>query len=155
MDMKNKIVKFFRWLFQLEPVTNVEDAFVGTTAELLSSFQAETMHLSSNPEVEAPVYWVPDAPEEDLWLNQECIKLALEMEKAASVSKVFYVDVGSLPKAKAEQHMTDIMARTQGNFGDLWLPRRDGGRTEVQSVQGSVSILKVLETAEMIKKFRK
>lgn len=70
--------------------------------------------------------------------------------------RVFYIDVGGLPKGKAEQYVTDIMnkfknkltydAHTGGvadakkhlsMMEDFWLPRRDGGKgTEITTLPG-------------------
>ena len=70
--------------------------------------------------------------------------------------RIFYVDVGNLPKIKAEQYMRDIMQRYKNkivydaNTGevrddrkfasileDFWLPRREGGRgTEISTLPG-------------------
>ena len=75
--------------------------------------------------------------------------------------RVFYVDVGNLPKAKAEQYLHDMMARhknkviydpTSGEIRDdrkmmtmtedYWFPRRDGNKsTEVDTLQGGASLL--------------
>ena len=75
--------------------------------------------------------------------------------------RVFYVDVGNLPKAKAEQYLHDMMARhknkviydpTTGDIRDdrkmmtmtedYWFPRREGNRsTEVTTLQGGASLL--------------
>jgi hypothetical protein len=74
--------------------------------------------------------------------------------------RVFYVDVGNLPKAKAEQYLADMMARhknkltynsTTGEFGDqrrfmtmtedFWFPRREGNRaTEIDTLTGGASL---------------
>ena len=65
--------------------------------------------------------------------------------------RIFYIDVGNLPKVKAEQYLRDVMSRYRNklvydaNTGemrddkkhmsmleDFWLPRREGGRgTEI------------------------
>ncbi len=70
--------------------------------------------------------------------------------------RIFYIDVGNLPKGKAEQYMRDIMARYRNklvydvNTGqikddrkhmamleDFWLPRRESGRgTEITTLPG-------------------
>jgi hypothetical protein len=70
--------------------------------------------------------------------------------------RVFYVDVGNLPKAKAEQYLSDMMNRhknklnynsTTGEVGDqrkfmtmtedFWFPRREGNRaTEIDTLPG-------------------
>jgi hypothetical protein len=70
--------------------------------------------------------------------------------------RIFYIDVGNLPKGKAEEYMKNIMAKYRNklvydaNTGDLrddrkhmsmledfWLPRREGNRsTEISSLPG-------------------
>ncbi len=74
--------------------------------------------------------------------------------------RLFYIDVGNLPKAKAEQYLRDVMARyrTQVSYNpangeindgkkfmsmleDYWLPRREGGRgTEVSTLPGGQNL---------------
>ena len=74
--------------------------------------------------------------------------------------RIFYIDVGNLPKNKAEQHMKDIMSRYRNklvydaNNGqikddrkhmsmleDFWLPRREGGRgTEITTLPGGENL---------------
>lgn len=74
--------------------------------------------------------------------------------------RIFYIDVGSLPKGKAEQYMTDIMNRYRNKMvydaktgtvrddkkymsmlEDFWLPRRDGGKgTEIQTLPGAQNL---------------
>ena len=68
--------------------------------------------------------------------------------------RIFYIDVGNLPKVKAEQYLRDVMMRYRNklvydaNTGeirddkkymamleDFWLPRREGGRgTEISTL---------------------
>src|SRR6056300_1747623 len=68
--------------------------------------------------------------------------------------RMFYIDVGNLPRGKAEQYMKDIMAKYrnklvydaktgetsddrkhQSMLEDFWLPRREGGRgTEITTL---------------------
>lgn len=70
--------------------------------------------------------------------------------------RIFYVDVGNLPKAKAEQYLHDMMARHKNRVTydsatgeivdsrkvmtmteDYWFPRREGNRsTEVETLAG-------------------
>jgi hypothetical protein len=74
--------------------------------------------------------------------------------------RIFYIDVGGLPKAKAEQYLRDVMTRFKNkvvydqNTGevrddrkfmtmleDFWLPRREGGRgTEVTTLPGGQNL---------------
>jgi len=70
--------------------------------------------------------------------------------------RIFYVDVGNLPKGKAEEYMKNIMTKYRNKLvydastgelrddrkhmsmlEDFWLPRREGGRgTEVTTLPG-------------------
>lgn len=74
--------------------------------------------------------------------------------------RIFYIDVGQLPKAKAEQYMQEIMSKYRNkmvydaNTGavrddrrhmsmleDFWLPRRDGGKgTEITTLPGGENL---------------
>jgi len=85
--------------------------------------------------------------------------------------RVFYVDVGQLPKQKAEQYMRDMMSRFRTKLTynqdtgevrderkylsvleDYWLPRREGSRgTEITTLPGAQSLSQI-EDAEYFKK---
>lgn len=74
--------------------------------------------------------------------------------------RVFYIDVGNLPKMKAEQYLKDIMTRFKNKvvydastgevrddrkfmtmLEDYWLPRREGGRgTEITTLPGGQNL---------------
>ena len=74
--------------------------------------------------------------------------------------RIFYIDVGNLPRGKAEQYMKDIMAKYrnklvydaktgeirddrkhQSMLEDFWLPRREGGRgTEISTLSGGENL---------------
>jgi hypothetical protein len=74
--------------------------------------------------------------------------------------RIFYIDVGNLPKIKAEQYLRDVMNRYRNklvydaNTGeirddrkymamleDFWLPRREGGRgTEISTLPGGQNL---------------
>ena len=74
--------------------------------------------------------------------------------------RIFYIDVGNLPKIKAEQYLKDVMNRYRNklvydaNTGeirddrnhmsmleDFWLPRREGGRgTEISTLPGGSNL---------------
>ena len=74
--------------------------------------------------------------------------------------RIFYIDVGNLPKIKAEQYLRDVMMRYRNklvydaNTGeirddkkymsmmeDFWLPRREGGRgTEITTLPGGQNL---------------
>jgi Bacteriophage T4-like portal protein (Gp20) len=132
--------------------------FKGTTAELLSSVQ----QLKEEVPVEAPVEQeacsMSRYKEDSVWLNIEFLKMALEIEASKNQKMVFYVDVGNLPKKKAEEYVQDLMTQHKEKVGnkesDYWLPRREGGRgTELNSLPGRVTLDAVLETAQKLKDF--
>ncbi len=74
--------------------------------------------------------------------------------------RIFYIDVGNLPKLKAEQYLRDIMVKYKNklvydaNTGevrddrkflsmmeDFWLPRREGGKgTEIDTLPGGQNL---------------
>ena len=74
--------------------------------------------------------------------------------------RIFYIDVGNLPKIKAEQYLKDIMTRYKNKMvydaqtgelrddrkhmsmlEDYWLPRREGGRgTEITTLPGGENL---------------
>jgi len=85
--------------------------------------------------------------------------------------RIFYIDVGNLPKVKAEQYLRDVMARYRNKLvydsatgeirddkkhmsmlEDFWLPRREGGRgTEISTLPGGQN-LGELKDVEYFKK---
>ena len=74
--------------------------------------------------------------------------------------RIFYIDVGNLPKVKAEQYLRDVMMRYRNKLvydaatgevrddrkfmsmmEDFWLPRREGGRgTEITTLPGGQNL---------------
>ncbi len=74
--------------------------------------------------------------------------------------RIFYIDVGNLPKVKAEQYLREVMSRYRNKLTydaasgevrddkkymsmmeDFWLPRREGGRgTEITTLPGGQNL---------------
>ena len=74
--------------------------------------------------------------------------------------RIFYIDVGNLPKGKAEEYLRNIMAKYRNKMvydaetgdmkddkkhmsmlEDFWLPRREGGRgTEISTLPGGENL---------------
>jgi len=89
--------------------------------------------------------------------------------------RIFYIDVGNLPRGKAEAYMTDIMAKyrnklvydaTTGEIKDdrkhmsmledFWLPRREGGRgTEISTLPGGENLGQIDDIVYMQKNLYK
>jgi len=86
--------------------------------------------------------------------------------------RIFYIDVGSLPKNKSEQYLREIMQRyrnklvydtTTGELRDekrhmsmledFWMPRREGGKgTEVQTLPGGQNLGELQDVDYFLKK---
>ena len=86
--------------------------------------------------------------------------------------RIFYIDVGNLPKVKAEQYLRDVMMRYRNklvydaNTGeirddkkfmsmmeDFWLPRREGGRgTEISTLPGGQNLGEITDIQYFQKK---
>jgi len=89
--------------------------------------------------------------------------------------RIFYIDVGNLPKIKAEQYLREIMQkyknklvydattgeirddrRFQTMLEDFWLPRREGGRgTEITTLQGGQNLGEIEDVLYFQKKLYK
>ena len=89
--------------------------------------------------------------------------------------RIFYIDVGSLPKMKAEQYVKDMMTRhknrlvydaTTGDvrddrkfmtmMEDYWLPRREGGRgTEISTLPSGQNLGELSDVRYFEKKLYK
>jgi len=86
--------------------------------------------------------------------------------------RIFYIDVGNLPKVKAEQYLRDVMMRYRNKLvydastgeirddkkfmsmlEDFWLPRREGGRgTEITTLPGGQNLGEITDIEYFKKK---
>ncbi len=89
--------------------------------------------------------------------------------------RIFYIDVGNLPKVKAEQYLRDVMMRYRNKLvydaatgevrddkkymamlEDFWLPRREGGRgTEISTLPGGQNLGEITDIEYFKKKLFK
>jgi len=89
--------------------------------------------------------------------------------------RIFYIDVGNLPKVKAEQYLRNIMAQYKNKMvydsatgevrddrkhmsmlEDFWLPRREGGRgTEITTLPGGTNLGEIEDIIYFKKKLYK
>ena len=89
--------------------------------------------------------------------------------------RIFYIDVGNLPKIKAEQYLKDIMNKYRNKLvydaqtgeirddrkhmtmlEDFWLPRREGGRgTEITTLPGGQNLGEMEDVSYFLRKFYK
>lgn len=88
----------------------------------------------------------------------------------APLKRIFYIDVGMLNKAKAEQYVEEIMTKYRNKIvydaatgevkddrkhssmlEDIWMPRRDGNKgTEITTLEGSQSLI----TSDLLEYFK-
>jgi len=86
--------------------------------------------------------------------------------------RIFYIDVGNLPKQKAEQYMKDLMVRYRNKLSydpktgavkddynhnsmleDFWIPRRDGNKgTEITTLDGGQNLGQLEDIDYLLKK---
>ena len=89
--------------------------------------------------------------------------------------RIFYIDVGNLPKVKAEQYLREVMSRYRNKLvydastgeirddkkfmsmlEDFWLPRREGGRgTEITTLPGAQNLGELKDVEYFLKKLYK
>jgi Bacteriophage T4-like portal protein (Gp20) len=89
--------------------------------------------------------------------------------------KIFYIDVGNLPKMKAEQYLRDMMVRYKNKvvydastgevrddrkfmtmLEDYWLPRREGNRgTQIETLPGGQNLGEMTDVEYFLKKLYK
>lgn len=82
--------------------------------------------------------------------------------------RIFYIDVGNLPKIKAEQYLREMMNKHKNKLAydastgeirddrkfmtmleDYWLPRREGNRgTQIEVLAGGTQLSQLLESVE-------
>ena len=85
--------------------------------------------------------------------------------------RIFYIDVGNLPKIKAEQYLKEVMSRYRNKLvydastgevrddkkymsmlEDFWLPRREGGRgTEITTLPGGQNLGELTDVGNLPK----
>jgi len=88
--------------------------------------------------------------------------------------RAFYIDVGKMPKAKAEQHIQNLANKyrntkiyntstgeietaklTLAAVEDFWLPRREGKGTEIETLQGGQALGETDDIVYFLKKLYK
>jgi hypothetical protein len=168
----------------VQMVKDIEEFYVYTNTDKDSFIMTgpQGLHLSTDSVVYVPSGLVDLNTKRVLGYLHKAIRplnMLRQMEDALLVyriarapeRRVFYVDVGQLPKQKAEQYMRDMMSRFRTRLiynqdtgevrderkfmsvlEDYWLPRREGSRgTEITTLPGAQSLSQI-EDAEYFKK---
>jgi hypothetical protein len=162
-----------------------ESGFGQQNSNVLSSASIQTQGIKLSPDsvIYVPSGYMDGNNQQVLSYLNKAIRSAnqLRMLEDATViymiarapeRRIFYVDVGNLPKMKAEQYLKDIMNRYRNKMvydaqtgvvkddkkymsmlEDFWMPRRDGGKgTEITTLPGATNMQGMLENVEYFKK---
>ena len=166
-------------------VKNVEEFFVYTNLDKDSPYQTSSSGLKIAPDSIAYAHsgQVDGTSKRVIGYLHKAIRplnMLRQIEDAVVIYRVsraperriFYIDVGNLPKQKAEQYLRDIMNRyrnkltydaTTGEIKDdrnhlhmledYWLPRREGGRgTEISTLDGGQNLGEMEDVNYLLRK---
>ena len=155
----------------LDMVTGVSDFFLYNDKGLNSGAMSEGLKISDDSITYVPSGLIDQNKGTVLSHLQKAIKPVNQLRmiedsiviyriSRAPERRIFYIDVGNLPKIKAEQYLKDVMNRYRNKLvydsstgeirddrnhmsmlEDFWLPRREGGRgTEITTLQGGQNL---------------
>lgn len=170
---------------QVAVVKNIQEFYLYTNLDKQSSFQTAQSGLKIAPDSICYVHSgiIDSGTKRVVGYLQKAIRplnMLRQTEDATVVyrisrapeRRIFYIDVGNLPKQKAEQYLKDIMNRYQNKLvydastgeikddrkhmnmlEDYWLPRREGGRgTEIQTLDGGQNLGEMEDVDYFLKK---
>ena len=170
---------------QVAIVNKVEEFYLYTNLDKQSSFQTAQSGLKIAPDSICYVHSgiIDSGTKRVVGYLQKAIRplnMLRQTEDATVIyrisrapeRRIFYIDVGNLPKQKAEQYLKDIMNRYQNKLvydastgeikddrkhmnmlEDYWLPRREGGRgTEIQTLDGGQNLGEMEDVDYFLKK---
>jgi|14BtaG_2_1085337.scaffolds.fasta_scaffold00165_14 hypothetical protein len=154
-------------------VTDIEEFFVYTDTDRNSQFSTTSAGVKITKDSIAYVHSgiVDTTTKKVVGYLQKAIRpvnMLRQIEDAVVIyrisrapeRRIFYIDVGNLPKQKAEQYVKELMNRYRNKLTynqatgevrddrnhlhmleDYWLPRREGGRgTEISTLQGGQNL---------------
>ena len=154
-------------------VTKVDEFFVYTDTDKNSQYSTTSSGIKISPDSIAYVHSgvVDTGTKKVVGYLQKAIRpvnMLRQIEDAVVIyrisrapeRRIFYIDVGNLPKQKAEQYLRELMNRYRNKLvynqttgevrddrnhlhmlEDYWLPRREGGRgTEISTLQGGQNL---------------
>ena len=155
----------------LDIVTKVEDYFIYNDKGLNSGAMSEGIRITDDSITYVPSGLIDQNRGSVLSHLQKAIKPVNQLRmiedsvviyriSRAPERRIFYIDVGNLPKVKAEQYLKDVMNRYRNKLvydastgeirddrnhmsmlEDFWLPRREGGRgTEITTLPGGANL---------------
>jgi len=166
-------------------VKSVEEFFVYTNMDKDSPYQTSSTGLKIAPDSVAYVHSgvVDGTSKRVIGYLQKAVRplnMLRQIEDAVVIyrisrapeRRIFYIDVGNLPKQKAEQYLRDIMNRYRNKLTydsstgeikddrnhlhmleDYWLPRREGGRgTEITTLDGGQNLGEMEDVEYLLRK---
>jgi len=155
------------------PIKSIEEYYVYTDTDKDSAFPTTASGWKITPDSVAYSHSgiIDSATRRVVGYLQKAVRplnLLRQIEDAVAIyrisrapeRRIFYVDVGNLPKQKAEQYLREIMNRYrnkiiydpatgqikdernhQSMLEDFWMPRREGGRgTEISTLDGGQNL---------------
>ena len=166
-------------------IKKVEEFYIYTDTDQDSPYQTPTSGIKISPDSISYVHSgvVDGTTKRVIGYLQKAIRplnMLRQIEDAVVIyrisrapeRRVFYIDVGNLPKNKAEQYLRDIMNRYRNKLTynastgeimddrnhlhmleDFWLPRREGGRgTEITTLDGGQNLGEMEDVEYLLKK---
>jgi len=166
-------------------VKKVHEFFMYTNTDKDSMYQTSAQGLRINPDAICYVHSgiIDTATKRVVGYLQKAIRplnMLRQIEDAVVIyrisrapeRRIFYVDVGNLPKQKAEQYIRSLMNRYRTKMTydpstgemrddrdhlhmleDYWLPRREGGRgTEISTLDGGQNLGEMEDVDYLLKK---
>lgn len=166
-------------------VKNVEEYYIYTNNDKDSPYQTPTQGIKISPDSICYVHsglidghsrtivgYLHKAIRPLNMLRQIEDAVAIYRISRAPERRIFYIDVGNLPKNKAEQYLRELMNRyrnkllydpTTGSIRDdrnhlsmledYWLPRREGGKgTEISTLPGGQNLGQMEDVEYLLKK---
>ena len=155
----------------MDIVTDVQDYFLYNEKGLSTGLMSEGIKISDDSITYVPSGLIDQNKGHVLSHLHKAIKPVNQLRmiedsvviyriSRAPERRIFYIDVGNLPKIKAEQYLKDVMNRYRNKLvydastgeirddrnhmsmlEDFWLPRREGGRgTEITTLQGGQNL---------------
>ena len=155
------------------PIKNIQEYFIYTDTDRESSYPTTSAGWKISPDTVSYVHsgLIDSATKRVVGYLQKAVRplnLLRQIEDAVAIyrisrapeRRIFYVDVGNLPKQKAEQYLREIMNRYRNKviydpatglikdernhmsmLEDYWMPRREGGRgTEISTLDGGQNL---------------
>jgi len=155
------------------PIKNIQEYFVYTDTDRDSAFPTSSAGWKISQDTIAYTHSgiIDSATKRVVGYLQKAVRplnLLRQIEDAVAIyrisrapeRRIFYVDVGNLPKQKAEQYLREIMNRYRNKviydpatglikdernhmsmLEDYWMPRREGGRgTEISTLDGGQNL---------------